>query len=106
MKNKPELKQDADGTWYVEGNIGYVKGNVSGYVWGDVGWVKGSVKGTIHGDVGYVLGSVRDGVEDENEHLKAGLAHHFIYHRRTEKYVAVMSQSEMSLLMGWRDEEV
>jgi len=54
MKNKPELKQDLYGTWYVEGDVGYVKGNVKGNVWGNVkgnvfGNVKGDVMGTING---------------------------------------------------------
>ncbi len=50
MKGKPELKQDSDGTWYVEGDIGYVRGDVTGYVWGSVGWVRGDV-GSVWGDV-------------------------------------------------------
>jgi hypothetical protein len=54
MRDKPELKQDANGTWYVDGNVGYVKGNVLGYVWGSVGWIRG--------DVGSVWGDVRDNV--------------------------------------------
>ena len=57
--DKPELKQDSDGTWYAEGDIGYVKGNVLGYVWGDVGWVRGNV-GSLWGDVLYnVSGTVK-----------------------------------------------
>ena len=52
--DKPELKQDASGTWYVEGDVGRVEGDVLGYVWGSVGWVKG--------DVGSVWGDVRDNV--------------------------------------------
>ena len=59
MNDKPELKQDADGTWYVEGDIGYVKGNVLGYVWGNVGWVKGDI-GSLLGDFrGNVMGTVK-----------------------------------------------
>ncbi len=59
MKGKPELKQDSDGTWYVEGDIGYVRGNVTGYVWGSVGWVRGNV-GSLWGDVLYnLMGTVK-----------------------------------------------
>ena len=42
MKDKPELKQDANGKWYVEGDVDYVWGNVKSSVRGDVG-------GTING---------------------------------------------------------
>lgn len=47
--DKPELKQDSNGFWYVEGDISYVKG--------DVWRVEGDVE-RVHGDVTYVKGDV------------------------------------------------
>ena len=58
MNDKPELKQDANGTWWVEGDVGYVKGSVKGTIQGDVGYVLGSV----WGDVGSVNGNVNGSV--------------------------------------------
>ena len=47
MRDKPELKQDDVGDWYVEGNVAYVKGDVV-----DVfGNVRGSVRGNVRGSV-------------------------------------------------------
>lgn len=54
--DKPELKQDDDGVWYVEGDVIYVTGNV-GYVNGDVGYVNGDVS-CVEGNVRYVKGDV------------------------------------------------
>lgn len=79
MKDNPELKQDSDGDWYVEGDIAYVKGSV--------GFVMGDVKGSVTGDVGYVKGNVLGsgmgdvyknvwgGVEGNVERVKGNVAY-------------------------------
>jgi hypothetical protein len=62
--SKPELKQGRKGTWYVEGDVGRVKGDVRcvdgnvGDVWGNVGLVEGNVRAVL-GDVQCVEGNVR-----------------------------------------------
>ena len=56
MMHKPELKQDEEGVWYVEGTVGYLKGNIW-EIEGDVGCVKGSVYGNIEGTV---LGTINE----------------------------------------------
>jgi hypothetical protein len=57
MDDKPVLKQDHEGAWYVDGDVAYVLGNVNGPVDGNVvGDVLGSVFGSIGGDVDKDIG--------------------------------------------------
>ena len=82
MKDKQEfidamdIQQDEDGHWFVNGDVGYVEGDVEwvqGSVVGNVvGNVEGSVEGDIWGNVEGIVGGKIDGRESVNFYAKSG----------------------------------